>query len=87
MTSSCLCCGANLNKATGVNSKQMPELGDYSVCFYCASIGQFDASFNLIQLTASQIQTLARQDKKTYEIILNVQNRILLFILFKNNMQ
>lgn len=61
--SNCRTCLKQLDGATSLkDEKNKPREGDFSCCFYCATISRFDKDLNLVPATTADIEELERND-------------------------
>lgn len=55
----CVNCHKELDAASGVGHKEMPEEGSVTVCYYCGHIMGFDANKKLRELTDEEMIEVA----------------------------
>ncbi len=75
----CRCpnCDKLIDSATNAdNSTSKPIEGDITICFYCGGILMYDKDFNVEEVTTSFMENLKRDERETYDFLINLVIKI-----------
>lgn len=81
----CPNCNVILDKATGLEEKDIPSKGDYSICLHCGEILIFDDNLSVRKPTFYEITYLMNNNSKTLLILIRTSSLIKQNILAKMN--
>lgn len=75
----CPVCGYIHDIHTDVdNEDAKPKPLDYSICFNCFSICQFDIHLDIVKLTDVQLRNLKSTDPETYNKLFQIRQNLIL---------
>lgn len=73
----CPRCGVQNDMVTPVGRNDHPKPGDFSICYYCACLLQFDENLKLIALTEKELIELGKQEPDAIAHLIACQIKIL----------
>lgn len=73
----CTGCYKPLEGHICINGDRQPMKDDYSVCFYCGTIGQFDEDLNLVPMAPADVMMMAGTDFENFAILQKARAEIL----------
>lgn len=71
MKSKCNSCGYEFDTHSCLDNPRLtPRKGDFSICFKCTSICQFDEKLNLVRLTDEELNEFKEEDEEVYNTLI-----------------